>query len=89
MIELAGFKKGSAKVEIVEEAIMIKGVRADVKETLSAPMTLQAKIPIGQFLLEIPLKGYKIDPDETTVERDEGLYKIMCPRKKPKSKVFD
>ena len=89
IVELAGFKKGSAKVEVVEEAIIIKGVRADVKETLSSPMTLQEKIPIGQFLLEIPLKGYKIDPDETTVERDEGLYKIMCPRKKLKSKVFD
>ncbi|CAF4609998.1 unnamed protein product, partial [Rotaria sp. Silwood2] len=57
-IELAGFKQGSARIEIGEESIIVKGSRADLKELLNDPLhptIKQEKIPTGDFKLQIPL----------------------------------
>jgi HSP20 family molecular chaperone IbpA len=88
VVELAGFKKGDVRVQVVEEAIIIEGRRADFKESLTNPSIHQEKIPTGQFKLEIPLQC-KIDPETTKLERDEGFYKITCPKKKIVAKIFE
>jgi HSP20 family molecular chaperone IbpA len=87
VVELAGFKQGEPTIQVVEQAIIIEGRRADLKETLTSPTTHQEKIPTGQFKLEIPLQC-KIDPDAATLERDEGFYKIACPKKKATIKLL-
>ena len=79
--DLAGFKKGEVRIQVVEQAIIIEGRRADFKEVLNNPDIRQEKIPIGSFRLEIPLKS-KVNPDTTKLERDEGFYKITCPKKR-------
>jgi HSP20 family molecular chaperone IbpA len=88
IIELAGFKKGEAQVQVVEEAIIIEGCRTDVKESLTNPAIHQEKIPMGKFKLEIPLKC-KINHETTRLERDEGFYKITCPKKKVSPKILE
>jgi HSP20 family protein len=81
IIELAGFKKGEPIVKIVEEAIIIEGHRQDFKKALRNPFIHQEKIPMGQFKLEVPVKS-QIDPGKSKLERDEGFYRIICPKKK-------
>jgi HSP20 family molecular chaperone IbpA len=80
IIELAGFKKGTATVQVFEEAIIVEGGRGDFKEALTSPTAHQEKIPTGQFKIEIPLQC-KVDPEKTNLVRDEGLFKITCPKK--------
>ena len=94
IIELAGVKKGDLTLkkdavhfELLEEAIIIRGNRSDFKESLSHPTILQEKIPTGQFILEIPL-NFRVELDDARLEIHDGLYKIICPKKKLKSKVF-
>ena len=81
IVELAGFKKGEARIQVVEEAIIIEGRRIDLKEGLKNPASQQEKIPVGPFRLEIPLKS-KVNPDAAKREYDEGLQKITCPKKR-------
>jgi HSP20 family molecular chaperone IbpA len=88
VIELAGFKQGEARVQVAEEAIIIGGCRVDLKETLTSPTIHHEKIPIGKFKLEIPLQ-HKIDPETTELKRDEGLFKITCPKKKNIAKFLE
>jgi HSP20 family molecular chaperone IbpA len=71
IIELAGFKKGVVKVQVVEEAIIITGCRTDFKNELTNPTAHQEEIPLQS----------KINSDSTTMERDEGCYRMKCPKK--------
>lgn len=87
-VEVAGFKKGELEVEVIEEAIIMKGIRKDLKTELKNPIVQQENIPIGEFRLEIPLPC-KVDPESTTGQREEGFYKFVCPKKKISSKTFD
>jgi HSP20 family molecular chaperone IbpA len=88
IVELAGFKKGEARVQVVEQAIIIEGRRVDFKEALTSPTIHQEKVPTGQFKLEIPLQC-KIDPDTTKLERGDGFYTITCPKKKLIAKFLE
>ncbi|CAF0900334.1 unnamed protein product [Adineta steineri] len=87
IVELAGFKKGESRIEILEEAIIIDGCRDDFKKLLINPTTHQEKIPMGKFKIEIPLKC-RVDPEESSAERDEGFWKIICDKKKAATKIF-
>ena len=89
IIELAGFKKGEVRVQVVEEAIIVDGRRVDLKEALKNPTVHQEKIPMGPFRLEIPLKGRKVSPDTAKLERDEGFFKIICLKKKEVAKFLE
>jgi len=88
VIELSGLKQGESHVEVSEEAIIVTGCRGDFKKLLTNPEIHQEKIPVGQFKIEIPLKC-RVDPDETRLERDEGLCKIICPKRKVATKIFE
>ncbi|CAF1152218.1 unnamed protein product [Adineta steineri] len=88
IVELAGFKKGESRIEILEEAIIIDGCRDDFKKSLINPRTHQEKIPMGKFKIEIPLKC-RVDPEESSAERDEGFWKIICEKKKAATKIFE
>ncbi|CAF1523355.1 unnamed protein product [Adineta steineri] len=88
IVELAGFKQGESHVKILEEAIIIDGNRDDFKKTLINPEIHHEKIPMGKFKIEIRLKC-RIDPDKSSAERAEGLWKIVCEKKKPASKTFE
>jgi len=88
IIELAGFKKGTATVQVFEEAIIVEGGRGDFKEALTSPTAHQEKIPTGQFKIEIPLQC-KVNPETTKLERYEGLFKITCPKKKVIAKFLE
>jgi HSP20 family molecular chaperone IbpA len=89
VIELPGFKKGEAKFQVTEDAIIVEGCRVDFKETLTltSPTIHQEKIPIGKFKLEIPLPC-KIDPDTTELAYHEGFFTFKCPKKKASVKFF-
>jgi len=81
IVELAGFSKSEASVQVVEEAIIIEGRRVDFKKSLNSPTTHHEKIPTGEFKLEIPLQC-QVDSEKSKLERDEGFQKITCPKKK-------
>jgi len=81
IVELAGLKKENVKVKVVEEAIMIEGWRDDLKISLQKPVIHQEKIPIGKFKLDIPLNCH-VEHRDAKLERDDGFYKIKCPKKK-------
>lgn len=82
LVELAGFKKDEVKTKVVEDSITMEGRREDYKKALKNPVTHREQIPTGQFTLEIPLH-YKIENKDARLEREDGLYKIICPKKKP------
>ena len=69
------------KIEVNEEVISINGCRKDFKETFTHAIVHHAKIPVGEFKLEIPL-NCRVESKEATLQRDEGLYKILCPKRK-------
>jgi HSP20 family molecular chaperone IbpA/GTPase SAR1 family protein len=81
IVELAGFRKGEVRIQVIEEAIIIEGRRASFKETLQNPTIHREKIPTGEFRLEIPLP-HKVDNGSSKLECDEGFQKIICPKKK-------
>ena len=81
LVELAGFKKEEVKTKVVEDSITMTGRREDYKKALKNPVTHREQIPMGQFTLEIPLH-HKIENKEARLEREDGLYKIICPKKK-------
>lgn len=88
IVDLAGFKKGTLTAKVEEEIITIEGRRDDFKKNLNHPVIRQEQISIGQFRLEIPLKC-QLRENGTTVERDEGFYKLTCLKKKATAEVYD
>ncbi|CAF2322730.1 unnamed protein product [Rotaria sp. Silwood2] len=80
IIELAGFKEGEVIIEVADDEIHIEGRRDDFKKLLNNPIVYQTKIPMGLFNLSIALNSM-IVPKKVTLERDDGLYKITCPKK--------
>ena len=81
IIDLAGFKKENVKIKAVENAIALEGSRDDLKTQLQQSVVHHQKIPFGKFKLDIPLPA-EIETAGTKLERDDGLYKIKCPKKK-------
>ncbi|CAF0898779.1 unnamed protein product [Didymodactylos carnosus] len=81
IVELPGFKQGETRVEMLEDGITIKGNRDDFKKLLNSPVIHDSQIPIGSFKLNIPLRC-RIENKEAKLEREDGLFKITCPKKK-------
>ncbi|CAF1397319.1 unnamed protein product [Adineta ricciae] len=81
IIDLAGFKKENVKIKVMEKAIVLEGSRDDLKTKLQQSVVHHQKIPFGKFKLDIPLPA-EIETVGTKLERDDGLYKIKCPKKK-------
>ena len=65
----------------MEKAISLEGSRDDLKMPLQQSVVHHQKIPFGKFILNIALPS-EIETTETKLERDNGLHKIRCPKKK-------
>ncbi|CAF1605602.1 unnamed protein product [Adineta ricciae] len=81
IIDLAGFKKENMKTKVMEKAIVLEGSRDDLKTQLPQPVVRHQKIPFGRFKLDISLPA-EIELVGIKPERDDGLYKIKCSKKK-------
>jgi HSP20 family molecular chaperone IbpA len=81
VLELPGFKKGECETILRENAVIIKGTRADFNASLTDTIIHQSEIPSGSFKLHIPLRC-DIDTHDATSIRDDGFILIKALKKK-------
>ncbi|CAF1521669.1 unnamed protein product, partial [Adineta steineri] len=88
IVELAGFKQGESRIQILEDAIIVDSCCDDFKKPLINPEIHHEKIPMGKFKIEIPLKC-RIDPDKSCAIHEEDLWRIKCGKKEPATRTFE
>ncbi|UJR11892.1 hypothetical protein I4U23_016070 [Adineta vaga] len=81
IIELGGVKSESTRVTVIAKGICVEGEREDFKLSEQRPTVHHEKIPYGRFKLNIAL-NCEVNQEQAKLERDIGMYKIRCPKRK-------